>query len=187
MSKPDRSQRLYSLLEPIVIEQGLYLEDVSEHLAGAQRTVQVVVDLPETEGGSVSLDAIAEIAQQLSAALDQDPEDDGKPYDLEVSSPGVSRPLTELRHWRRALGRMVRVNVLQGENLSGRLVEVQEKGILLRSERIIKKGMKPKISEPEFIGFEKIRRGNVEVEFAQAEDAGTHEQLGEEPDQKGQE
>ncbi|WP_394942120.1 ribosome maturation factor RimP [Psychromicrobium sp. YIM B11713] len=186
MSKPDRSQRLFELLEPVVIAQGLYLEEVTVQHAGDQRTVQVVVDLPETQPGSVSLDAIAEVSQQLGTALDNDPEDDGRPYDLEVSSPGVSRPLTEERHWRRALGRMVRVNLLAGDNPTGRLVEVKDDGVIIRQERVVKKGMKPKISDPEFIDFADIRRGNVEVEFARLDAIEAQEPAGEESGQKGQ-
>lgn len=186
MSKPDRSQRLFALLEPIVNEQDLYLEEVTLQHIGDHRTIQVVVDLPETQSGSVNLDAIAEISQLLGAALDSDPEDDGQPYDLEVSSPGVGRPMTELRHWRRALGHVVRVNLFEGDNPTGRLVEVSEDGVTIREERIVKKGMKPKILDPVFIDFSKIRRGNVEVEFARLDAVEAYESAGDEPGQKGQ-
>ena len=57
--------------------------------------------------GGVSLDAIAEVSRELSAALDAAAAMGEVPYTLEVSSPGVDRPLTEPRHWRRAVGRLV--------------------------------------------------------------------------------
>ena len=98
--------RLRALLEPAVQANRLYLEDVAI-IAGSHRVVHVVVDLPQEETGGVSLDAIADISKVLSDVLDNDPGDDGRPYDLEVSSPGVGRPLTERRHWDRAKGRMV--------------------------------------------------------------------------------
>ena len=101
------AERLHALLEPAVLANRLYLEDVSIHVAGANRVVHVVVDLPQEETGGVSLDVIAEISKTLSDTLDNDPSTDARPYELEVSSPGVGRPLTEERHWHRARGRMV--------------------------------------------------------------------------------
>ncbi len=165
------AKRLFDLLNPVVTAHRLYLEDVSVRLAGAHRTVGVVVDLEQDASGGVGLDIIAEISRELSDVLDADPHDDGRPFDLEVSSPGVSRPLTEPRHWRRARGRMVKVNVVQGENLTGRLLEVDDDGVTIRPELPVKKGMKPKQGEPERISFEIIRRGTVEVEFSHLDDA----------------
>ncbi|GAA1048399.1 ribosome maturation factor RimP [Arthrobacter russicus] len=200
MSKPDRpqnpvsstaaeAQRLRELLQPTVEENALFLEDVSIHVAGTHRTVHVAVDLPEDQPGSVSLDAIASISQLLSAVLDADPADDGRPYDLEVSSPGVSRPLTEPRHWRRATGHLVTLKLVKGsqsdlgELITGRLVEVAESGVTVRPELPVKKGMKPKQGDPEFIEFVRIRKGTVEVEFTRLDEA---EEVGTVADQKGQ-
>ena len=89
------AERLHALLEPAVLANRLYLEDVSIHVAGANRVVHVVVDLPQEETGGVGLDVIAEISKTLSDTLDNDPGMDARPYELEVSSPGVGRPLTE--------------------------------------------------------------------------------------------
>ncbi|WP_026554052.1 ribosome maturation factor RimP [Arthrobacter sp. 35W] len=164
------AQRLFELINPTVEANRLFLEDVSVTVAGSHRTVAVVIDLPDTETGGVGLDVIGSISRELSDVLDNDPRDDGRPYDLEVSSPGISRPLTEPRHWRRSLGRMVKVNVMAGENLTGRVLEVGDDGVLLRPELEVKKGMKPKQGEPVRIGFETIRRGVVEVEFSHLDD-----------------
>ncbi|WP_427016966.1 ribosome maturation factor RimP [Pseudarthrobacter sp. P1] len=183
MNKPERpsgaaktahtaeAQRLFELLNPTVEANRLFLEDVSVTVAGSHRTVAVVIDLPDTETGGVGLDAIGAISRELSDVLDNDPRDDGRPYDLEVSSPGISRPLTEPRHWRRSLGRMVKVNVMAGENVTGRVLEVDGDGVLLLPELEVKKGMKPKQGEPLRIGFDAIRRGTVEVEFSHLDDA----------------
>lgn len=168
--------RLRELLEPTVQAHRLFLEDVSVNIAGSHRTVHVVVDLPENETGGVGLDVIAEISKELSNEMDRDPQQDGRPYDLEVSSPGVSRPLTQPRHWQRARGRMVKVNVLQGENVTGRLIEVDETGVTVRPEVPVKKGMKPKQGDPVRIPFDKIRRGNVEIEFSHLDDVVADEQ-----------
>jgi len=166
------AERLYALLEPAVLANRLYLEDVSIHVAGANRVVHVVVDLPQEETGGVSLDVIAEISKTLSDILDTDPSTDSRPYDLEVSSPGVGRPLTEERHWHRARGRLVTVNVIQGDNVTGRIQSVDESGVTLVPELTVKKGMKPKQGEPVKLPFDRIRSGKVEIEFSHLEEAG---------------
>jgi ribosome maturation factor RimP len=170
-SVQDGSTRLHAMLSPAVERHGLFLEEVEVRISGPHRTVQVVVDLPETHEGSVSLDQIAEVSQSLSQVLDEDPHDDGRPYSLEVTSPGVARPLTAPRHWRRNRGRMVSVVTGDGVNISGRLVEVDDAGITVRPSVEVKKGMKPRTGEPVTVPFDTIRKGTVQVEFARP-DAG---------------
>ncbi|WP_077489177.1 ribosome maturation factor RimP [Sinomonas mesophila] len=163
--------RLHALLEPTVQAHRLVLEDVAVKSAGKHRTVHVVVDLPDEETGGVGLDAISELSRELSDVMDTDTAGDSRPYDLEVSSPGVGRPLTEPRHWRRARGRLVKVNVIQGENVTGRLREVTDAGVVLVPDLPAKKGVKPKPGEPVELPFERIRSGKVEVEFAHLDEA----------------
>ncbi|WP_458779007.1 ribosome maturation factor RimP [Arthrobacter sp. D3-16] len=163
--------RLRALLEPAVQANRLYLEDVVI-VPGSHRVVHVVVDLPQEETGGVSLDVIADISKVLSDVLDNDPADDGRPYDLEVSSPGVGRPLTEPRHWHRAKGRMVKVNVVQGDNIMGRITSVDGSGVTLVPEIAVKKGMKPKQGDPVKLPFDRIRSGKVEIEFSHLNEDG---------------
>jgi ribosome maturation factor RimP len=170
------AERVRALLEPSVQANRLYLEDVSIQVAGANRVVHVVVDLPQEETGGVSLDVIAEISKELSGILDSDPSYDSRPYDLEVSSPGVGRPLTEPRHWHRARGRMVKVNVIQGENLTGRIQAVDEDGVTLIPEIAAKKGMKPKQGDPEKIHFARIRNEKLEIEFRHLDEVGLEDE-----------
>lgn len=157
--------RLHTLLEPAVEARGLVLEGVTVKAAGRHRTVYVVVDLSDDQTGGVGLDLIAELSRELSDVMDADPEGDTRPYDLEVSSPGVSRPLTEVRHWRRARGRLVKVNVIGEENVTGRLREVTDTGIVVVPDLPAKKGVKPRPGEPLELPFEKVRSGRVEIEF----------------------
>jgi ribosome maturation factor RimP len=166
------AERLHALLEPAVLANRLYLEDVSIHVAGANRVVHVVVDLPQEETGGVSLDVIAQTSTTLSDILDNDPSTDARPYELEVSSPGVGRPLTEERHWHRARGRMAKINVLQGENVTGRIQSVDDNGVTVVPEIAVKKGMKPKQGDAVKIPFDRIRSGKVEIEFSHLEEAG---------------
>ena len=164
------TQRLKNYLAPTVEMQELFLEDIEIKMAGAHRTVHVIVDLPEDQAGGVSLDRISAAAQAISDAMDNDPHDDGRPYNLEVSSPGVSRPLTEPRHWRRNVGRMVSVSASRGDDVTGRILSVDHDGITLLPEIPVKKGMKAKQGDPVHLPFANIRKGRVEVEFAHLED-----------------
>ena len=63
----------------------------------------------------VTLDDIAEVSRAVSDVLDANDDGMGRtPYVLEVTSPGVDRPLTEHRHWRRNVGRLVKVTLVEG-------------------------------------------------------------------------
>jgi len=97
------AERIVGLLEPAVAAMGMDLEDVRITSAGRRRLLRIVVDAD----GGVSLDDIALVSRELSATLDRAAAMGEAAYTLEVSSPGVDRPLTEPKHWRRAVGRMV--------------------------------------------------------------------------------
>lgn len=157
--------RLREFLRPTVEEQGLLLEDVEVRIAGSDRTVHVIVDVSEDGTDGVSLDRVSEVSQSLSAAMDADPHDDGRPYNLEVSSPGVSRALTEPRHWRRNVGRLVAVKLVDGDQFEGRLLDAQDSQVVIRPLLSVQKGTKPKVGEDREIAYEKIRKGTVQVEF----------------------
>jgi ribosome maturation factor RimP len=164
------AQRLRARLQPVIEKHNLYLEDIEIKTAGVQRTVNVIVDLPEDRQGAIGLDVISTVSVDLSEAMDTDPADDGRPYSLEISSPGVSRPLTEPRHWRRNVGRLVEVKQVTGDDIVGRLLEVSPEGIRLLPQLPVKKGMKPRQGEPTALEFSTIRKGTVQVEFAHLED-----------------
>jgi ribosome maturation factor RimP len=97
-------------LEPVVRAAGLDLESVRVGRAGRRRLLRLVVDAD----GGVSLDDIALVSREVSARLDATGAMGEAPYTLEVSSPGVDRPLTQPRHWRRAVDRLVRVPLAAG-------------------------------------------------------------------------
>lgn len=103
---------------PAVEAAGYDLEDVVVRTAGERRLVQVVVD----RDGGITLDDVAEASQAVSAALDETDVIPGA-YVLEVSSPGIDRPLTAPRHWRRNAGRLVEVRTAGGTTFAGRVVE----------------------------------------------------------------
>jgi ribosome maturation factor RimP len=134
---------------------GLVVEDVAVLAAGRRRVVRVVVDLPEDAVGGVPLDAVAAVSQSLSQRLDDADAMGGAPYTLEVSSPGVDRPLSDRRHWARARGRLVRVALRDGGTRTGRLDEVDDDGVILDGAGL---------------AWSDVARGKVEVEFSRTGD-----------------
>lgn len=123
-----RSELLTTHLEPVVAGAGLYLEGVSVAPAGRRTLVRVVVDLPDGPGG-LSSDALAEVSRAVSRALDEADLVPG-PHTLEVTTPGVDRPLTEPRHFRRSVGRLVTLTTDEG-TVTGRLAEVRADGVVV--------------------------------------------------------
>ena len=103
-------------------DMGVDLEDVEVVKAGRRHVVRVVVD----RDGGVDLDLVASVSQRVSELLDAPPLSDQLPgpFVLEVTSPGVNRPLTEPRHWRRARGRLVQATMADGRIVAGRVIDV---------------------------------------------------------------
>ena len=125
--------RIADVIRPVVAAAGMDLESVRVTAAGRRRLLRVVVDSDR----GVSLDDAAAVSRELSAALDTVAVMVDFPYTLEVSSPGVDRPLTDYRHWRRAAGRLVRVTVTDSEGtrlVSGRISAADADGVTLDVE-----------------------------------------------------
>jgi ribosome maturation factor RimP len=151
--------RLAGLLEPAVRAAGYDLEDVTVSPAGRRRVVRVVVDAD----GGISLDDVAEASRAVSGVLDEHDDLLGNaPYVLEVTSPGVDRPLTDPRHWRRATGRRVAVPV-GGRTVQARVVAADDEGVELDDG-----GRRSRHA------YAELGRGRVQVEFDRA---------GEQPDE----
>lgn len=123
---PDKA-RVQRLLEPVVHAMNMDLEELAVATAGGRRVLRVVVD----SDGGVSLDDIALASREFSAKLDDGPEMGDAPWTLEVTSPGVDRPLTLPRHWRRNAGRLVSVTGPDGKTITGRIAAAGESGVTL--------------------------------------------------------
>ena len=140
---------------------GVDLEDVEVVAAGKRRLVRLLVD----KDGGVTLDDVAMVSQRVSGVLDENPDADAvlgsAAYVLEVSSPGVDRPLTAPRHWRRATGRLARVVLVDGGELVGRVVDSDDEGVRLA-------GADP-ASQPRALRFDEITSAHVQVEFNRTE------------------
>jgi ribosome maturation factor RimP len=160
MSSASVGHRLAELLAPVVEATGLDLEGVAVSRQGRGSEVRVLVD----RDGGVSLDDVATVSQAISTALDMPAADavlGAGAYVLEVSSPGVDRPLVEVRQWRRAAGRLVRVGLTAGGEITGRIIEASADGV-----RFAVVGKVPGAAPTEQVfGFEQLGPGRVQVEF----------------------
>ncbi|MFC7402876.1 ribosome maturation factor RimP [Citricoccus sp. GCM10030269] len=179
------SAGLAGLVAPAVESTGLYCEAVTVGGEPGERVLTVIVDRTEgTEG--LDLDEIAAVTQAVSTALDAAdddlPELGTEPYQLEVSSPGVSRPLTEPRHWRRNVGRLVTVEVEPGTEsaavVTGRIESVDEDGVVLVPVRPgAKKGMPAKVGAPERHAYDRLGPAQVQVELTRGGIVASGEEL----------
>ena len=151
-------RRLREVVTEVTAAAGYDLEELAVRSAGRRRVVRVVVDAD----GGVTLDAAAAISRAIAERLDDSGDDDptgAAPYTLEVTSPGIGRPLTLPRHFRRARTRLLALVTVDGRELSGHLLAVGDTAVeLVLSGR---QGLS-RVEVP----FAEIERARVEVEFS---------------------
>lgn len=144
--------RLTPIVAQTVTEQGFDLEELDVQQAGRRRLVKVIIDADD----GVGLDDIARVSRALSKVLDDHEHVLAGPYNLEVTSPGVDRPLTKQRHWRRARNRLVNIRLVGGEELSGRVGPAEDGEVLVLAGGRVRR-----------LVYGDIERAVVEVEFQQ--------------------
>lgn len=177
--------RLRAVITPVVTEAGLDLDDLVVSRAGRRHLLRVIVD----GDAGVSLDAIADVSRAISAALDAAEEAGGAftgaEYVLEVSSPGVDRPLTMPRHWRRNIGRLVSVRV-QEKQVTGRITAADQEQVTLdvagRSLEVGYRDLGPGRIQIEFSRLDEISDDDLEEFTDDASDDGTDADDGEADD-----
>ena len=155
MGAQARNERIVELLEPVLAEAGLDLEAVELTPAGKRRVLRVIVDSDK----GVDLDTVGEVSQEVNEALDASDVMGELPYVLEVTSPGVDRPLTLPRHWRRSRGRLVKVSLVEGGNITGRVIESDDQGVTLDVK-----------GRTRVLAYDTIAKAKVEVEFRREAD-----------------
>ncbi|MGW6120308.1 ribosome maturation factor RimP [Nocardia sp. NPDC055165] len=114
-------ERVSQLVAELVARRGFDLEGVAIAAAGNGELAPVRVKVTVDSDGPADLDAIAALSREMSELLDAAGDFGEAAYLLEVTTPGVERPLTTERHWRRAQGRKVRVKLADGaERIEGK-------------------------------------------------------------------
>jgi len=147
-------RRLREVVELLTTADGFDLEELTVVAAGRRRVVRVVID----RDGGVSLDDAATLSRRISDMLDAPDDPMGAaPYALEVTSPGIGRPLTLPRHFRRARTRRVSLTTADGRALSGHVLAATDSAVTL----LTGKTGADQLTVP----FDTILKARVEVEF----------------------
>jgi ribosome maturation factor RimP len=141
-----------SVVRDAVAGAGFEFESLEETRVGQRRLIRVIID----SDAGVGLDDITTVSRAVSRALDQRDELICGPFTLEVTSPGVDRPLTQPWHWRRNRLRLVRVTLMAGEELVGRIGDCDDEGVTLLASGVFRR-----------VRYAELRRAVVEVEFRQ--------------------
>ena len=154
-------RRLQEVVTEVTTAAGYDLEELVVRSAGRRRVVRVVIDSDH----GVSLDEAAGISRAISERLDESGDQDpagSEPYTLEVTSPGIGRPLTLPRHFRRARTRLVALVTADGKTITGHVLAVSDTAVRLIVPG--RKGVGTGIKEIE-VPLADIERAKVEVEF----------------------
>lgn len=148
------TQSITDLISPAVTEAGFFLEEVQIASPGSHRIVTCVVD-GQTP---LNLDQVTVASRLISELLDSADFMGETPFTLEVTSPGVDRPLTQPRHWTKNLTRLIKVTLSDGTITTGRLTEFNEVNATLVEN------IKGRLKEHTVV-FSDIKRAVVEIEF----------------------
>lgn len=151
------------LVAPVLDSLGYDLEDVAVLTPPGRRDIRIMIDRDD----GATLDDLAEVSRELDPVLEAADLLGQMPYDLEVTTPGIGRPLTLPRHWRRNRGRKVQVDYLvDGEEKSAevRIGAGDDTRVTLVS---VDKGRIRSVD----VAFTDIVRGVVDVDFSRPGEA----------------
>jgi ribosome maturation factor RimP len=141
-----KKEDISAAITPALEALGFYLEDVTIISAGRRSMLTVIVDgdthlsLDQVTSATKAIGEIVESVQSLGET----------PFTLEVTSPGLDRPLTKVRHWQKNINRLVKVVLLDGSEIKGRIEDVNEVSAIVDEKNI---------------NYSDIKRATLEVEF----------------------
>jgi ribosome maturation factor RimP len=147
------------LVTPAVSDLGYYLEDVHVATPGNHRIVTCIVD----GDSSLNLDQVTSVSRVISELLDEAAFMGETPFTLEVTSPGVDRPLTQPRHFAKNVDRLLRIIKIDGSEITGRILSNTDNDVTLTV------AVKKETTE-QTISLAEIKRAVVEIEFNRKDD-----------------
>ena len=143
-----KSEEISAVITPAINALGFYIEDITITSAGRRSLITVIVDGDthlSLDQVTVATKAISEIMETISAVGDNS-------FTLEVTSPGLDRPLTKVRHWQKNINRLVKVVLLDGSEIKGRIKNINEVSTTVDEKNI---------------NYSDIKRATLEIEFKQ--------------------
>ena len=151
--------QISELVTPAVSDQGFYLEDVHVATPGNHRIVTCIVD----GDASLNLDQVTSVSRVISELLDEAAFMGETPFTLEVTSPGVDRPLTQPRHFAKNVDRLLKIIKLDGTEVTGRILSNTNLDVTLTVT------VKKETLE-QTVPLADIKRAVVEIEFNRKDD-----------------
>jgi ribosome maturation factor RimP len=140
------NEEISAAIRPIIEATGNYLEELTITSAGKVKILTVIID----SDNHLNLDQVTAVTKEISEIIEGlEGLGDGA-FTLEVTSPGIDRPLTKPRHWRKNLDRLVKITMTSGQEITGRIGEATDATVLVDSQKV---------------SFEDIKRAVLEIEF----------------------
>jgi ribosome maturation factor RimP len=146
--KMGKKEEISAAITPALSDLGFYLEEITITSAGRRSMLTVIVD-GDTH---LSLDQVTVATKAISEIVENIQSLGQAPFTLEVTSPGLDRPLTKPRHWRKNIDRLVKIVLLDGKEIKGRVKDATEISATV-DEQVVK--------------FSDIKRATLEIEFKQ--------------------
>ena len=146
--------QISELVTPALHQAGYFLEDINIVTPGQHRIVTVIVD----GESALNLDQVTAASKLVSELLDEATFMGETPFTLEVTSPGIDRPLTLPRHFAKNVTRLLKVVKNDGEVVTGRITSHTDSDVLLT---VVDKKATSEVS----VAFADIKRATVEIEF----------------------
>ena len=151
--------QISELVTPAVSDLGFYLEDVHVATPGNHRIVTCIVD----GDLSLNLDQVTSLSRVISELLDEAAFMGETPFTLEVTSPGVDRPLTQPRHFAKNVDRLLKIVKLDGSEVTGRILSNTDQDVTLTVT------VKKETLE-QTVALADIKRAVIEIEFNRKDD-----------------
>ena len=140
------NEDISAAIRPIIEATGNYLEELTITSAGKVKILTVIVD----SDSHLNLDQITAVTKEISEVIEALEELGDSAFTLEVTSPGIDRPLTKPRHWRKNLDRLVKITMTSGQDIQGRIGEATETTVLVGDQKVSFEDMKRAVLEIEF-------------------------------------
>jgi len=147
-----QATQIEEFLTPIVERAGASLEEVKVSAQGKHRLLTLLIDHEERH---LTLDEVTEVSKAISQAIDESSEFGNSAFTLEVSSPGIDRPLTKLRHFRKNIGRLAIITTATGEKYQGRIQSADPVPVI----------------DGRAFPLDEIKRAMIEIEFRRPDDS----------------
>jgi len=141
---------IIAAIKPAIEATGNFLEEITITPAGKRRMLTVIVD-GETH---LNLDQVTVITKEISEIVENLATLGDLPFTLEVTSPGIDRPLSLPRHWRKNVGRLVKATLTDGTVIEGRITSADDSAALVEGKK-----------NSESITYSDVKRAVLEIEF----------------------